>query len=80
MDPNYTTNSDFQILPTAFELSIDDATNGVVKSTIENVLATCASFIPKGKDAYILLMVLAVGLLTMTTVIVIIKRAKIKSN
>ncbi len=77
MNPNYDRNSDFQILPTAFKLSIDDAANGVVKSTIENVLATCASFIPKGKDAYILLMVLIVGLLTMTTVIIIIKKAKI---
>ena len=80
MNPNYDRNSNFEILPTAFELSIDDASNGVVKSTIQNVLATCASFIPKGKDAYILLLVFITGLLTMATVIVIIKKAKIKSN
>ena len=80
MNPNYNRNSNFEILPTAFELSIDDASNGVVKSTIQNVLATCASFIPKGKDAYILLLVFITGILTMTTVIVIIKKAKIKSN
>jgi protein SCO1/2 len=80
MNPNYNRTSNFEILPTAFELSIDDASNGVVKSTIQNVLATCASFIPKGKDAYILLLVLITGILTMATVIVIIKKAKIKSN
>jgi protein SCO1 len=79
MNPNYTRKGDFQILPAAFELSLDDASNGVVKSTIANVLTTCYSFIPKGKDAYILLVVLFVGLLTMTTVIVIIKKAKIKN-
>ena len=77
MNPNYTRKGDFQILPAAFELSIEDASNGVVKSTIENVLATCASFIPKGKDAYILLLIFIVGLLTLTTVIIIIKKAKI---
>jgi len=80
MNPNYTRKGDFQILPTAFELSIDDASNGKVKSTIANVLATCYSFIPKGKDAYILLLILFVGLLTAATVIVIIKKAKIKTN
>ncbi len=80
MNPNYTRKGDFQILPTAFELSIDDASNGTVKSTIANVLATCYSFIPKGKDAYILLLILFVGLLTAATVIVIIKKAKIKTN
>jgi protein SCO1/2 len=80
MNPNYTRKGDFQILPTAFELSIDDASNGIVKSTIANVLATCYSFIPKGKDAYILLLVLFVGLLTAAIVIVIIKKAKIKTN
>ena len=76
MNPNYTRKGDFQILPAAFELSISDASKGIVKSTIENVLATCASFIPKGKDAFILLLIFVVGLLTMTTVIIIIKKAK----
>ena len=77
MNPNYTRKGDFQILPAAFELSIEDASSGTVKSTIENVLATCASFIPKGKDAYILLLIFIVGLLTLSTVIIIIKKAKV---
>ena len=77
MNPNYTRKGDFQILPAAFELSLEDATSGIVKSTIENVLATCASFIPKGKDAYIFLLIFIVGFLTITIVIIIIKKAKI---
>ncbi len=77
MNPNYTRKGDFQILPAAFELSIEDASSGIVKSTIENVLATCASFIPKGKDAYILLLIFIVGFLTISTVIIIIKKAKV---
>jgi protein SCO1 len=76
MNPNYTRKGDFQILPDAFELSIKDAANGEVKSTIANVLATCYSFIPKGKDAFILLIILAMGLITLTTVIIVIKKAK----
>jgi protein SCO1 len=79
MNPNYTRKGDFQILPDAFELSIKDASNGEVKSTIENVLATCYSFIPKGKDAFILLIILAGGLVTLSTVIIVIKKAKPKN-
>ncbi len=77
MNPNYTRKGDFQILTAGFESAIGDASKGEVKSTIANVLKTCYTFIPKGKDLVVLMLVLATGLITLVSVIFIIKKAKV---
>lgn len=74
LNPGATKKGDFQILASSFEQSIQEASAGEVSATIANVLKTCYSFVPKGKDTLVLLLVVITGLLTMTTVIVIIKK------
>ncbi len=73
--PGYTSRGDFQILPTDFEMSVHDAEMGSISSTIANVLQTCFSFRPKGKDMLVLSLVVATGLLVLTTVLIVIKKA-----
>ena len=73
--PGYTSRGDFQILPSDFKMSIKDAEMGSVTSTIASVLQTCFSFRPKGKDMLVLSLVVATGLLVLTTVLIVIKKA-----
>ena len=69
---------DFAILPSEFELAVEKAGKGEITSTIEKVLQTCSTFIPKGKSLTILLMVFASGIITITTVLIIIKKTRVK--
>ncbi len=69
---------DFSILPSEFELAVEKAGKGEITSTIEKVLQTCSTFIPKGKSLTILLMVFASGIITITTVLIIIKKTRVK--
>jgi protein SCO1 len=79
LSPGYTKQTgDFQILPAEFELAVEKAGKGEITSTLEKVLQTCYTYIPKGKSAIVLLMVLASGILTVTTVLIIIKKTKVK--
>lgn len=78
LDPGYEKSGDFQILPSSFELAIEKAGTGEVTSTIEKVLQTCYSFIPKGNDLLVLMLVLASGLLSVAGVFLVIKKAKLK--
>jgi protein SCO1/2 len=79
MNPGYIKeNGDFQILPSAFELAIRKATTGEVTSTLAKVLQTCYSFVPKGRSMVVLLLVLISGLLTVTAVFIIVKKANIR--
>ena len=79
LDPGYEKSGDFQILPSGFELAIEKAGTGEVTSTIEKVLQTCYSFIPKGNDLLVLMLVLASGLISVAGVFLVIKKAKLKS-
>jgi protein SCO1/2 len=79
LDPGYEKSGNFQILPSNFELAIKKAGNGEVTSTIEKVLQTCYSFIPKGNDLLVLMLVLASGLLSIAVVFIVIKKAKLKT-
>jgi protein SCO1 len=79
LDPGYEKSGDFQILPSGFELAIEKAATGQVTSTIEKVLQTCYSFIPKGNDLLVLMLVLASGLISVAVVFVVIKKAKLNS-
>lgn len=73
--PGYTSRGDFQILPSAFKMSVKDAEMGSVTSTIANVLQTCFSFKPKGKDTLVLALVVLTGLLAFASVLIVIKKA-----
>ncbi len=75
VNPGYTSRGDFQILPSDFKMSIMDASKSDVASTIANVLQTCFSFRPKGKDLLVLSLVVAAGLLSIASVLIIIKKA-----
>ena len=79
LDPGYEKNGDFQILPSGFEMAIEKAGSGKITSTIQKVLQTCYSFIPKGNDLLVLMLVLASGLISAAIVFVVIKRAKLNS-
>ena len=76
LSPGYTAKGDFQILPSRFEVAIEGAQTGEISSTIESVLKTCYTFIPKGKDALVFGLILLTGLVAIVIVLIIIKRVK----
>lgn len=80
LSPGYTQKGDFQILPSRFEVAIEGAQTGEISSTIESVLKTCYTFIPKGNDALVFGLILFVGLVVVITVLIIIKRVKPKRS
>ena len=80
LDPGYNQDGSFRIIPSTFELAIKDASTGTVTPALISILKTCSSFIPKGKDALILLLVLGSGILTTVLVFVIIKKAKVSGD
>ena len=79
LDPGYEKSGNFQILPSSFELAVEKAGTGEVTSTIEKVLQTCYSFIPKGNDLLVLMLVLASGLISVAVVFIVIKKARLKT-
>ena len=80
LSPGNNKDGDFQILPSAFELAIQNASKGEVTSTIESVLKTCYSFIPKGNDMIVLLAVVFSGLLSIGVVVIVIKKANLSQD
>ncbi len=76
LSPGYNNKGDFQILPSRFEVALEGARAGEISSTIESVLKTCYTFIPKGKDALVFGLILLTGVLVIITVIIIIKKVK----
>ncbi len=79
LDPGYEKTGDFKILPSSLELAIKKASTGEVTSTIEKVLQTCYSFIPKGNDLLVLMLVLASGIISVGIVFIVIKKANLKT-
>jgi protein SCO1 len=77
LDPGYNQDGSFRIIPSTFEMAIKDAATGTVTPALTSILKTCSSFIPKGKDMLILLLVLGSGILTTAFVFIIIKKAKV---
>ena len=77
LDPGISKNGDFELLPSSFELAVEKAAKGEETSTLTSVLQTCYSFIPKGKDLLVLFIVLISGLVSVSVVFVVIKKAKI---
>ncbi len=80
LNPGNTKEGDFQILPSAFELAVKSASKGEISSTIESVLKTCYSFIPKGNDMIVILAVILSGLISVSVVIIVIKKANLSGN
>ncbi len=80
LDPGYNQDGSFKIIPATFELAIKDASTGTVTPALISILKTCSSFIPKGKDMLILLLVLGSGILTTAFVFIIIKKAKVSGE
>ncbi len=68
--------SDFQILPSEFELAIEKASKGEITSTLTKILQTCSRYIPKGRSGIILLIIFGSGIITLTVVFIIIRRTK----
>ncbi len=79
LDPGYKKTGDFSILPSNFELAIEKAGKGEVTSTIQKVLQTCYSFIPKGNDLLVLMLVLASGIISVAVVFIVVKKAKLNT-
>ena len=77
LDPGYNQDGSFKIIPATFELAIKDASTGTVTPALISILKTCSSFIPKGKDMLILLLVLGSGILTTAFVFIIVKKANV---
>ena len=73
--PGYTSRGDFSILPSEFKMAVIETGKGTVTATIQKVLQTCTSFIPKGKDVLIFALIFITGIFTVTTVLFIIKKA-----
>ena len=76
MSPKYNRKGDFEILPSGFEVAIEGAQHVTISETIQTVLKTCYTFIPKGKDLVVMGLVLLTGLIVIVTVIIIIKKSK----
>jgi len=77
LSPGYVNEtSDFQILPSEFELAVEKASKGEITSTLTKVLQTCSRYIPKGRSGIILLIIFGSGIITLTVVFIIIKRTK----
>ncbi len=73
--PGYTSRGDFTILPSEFKMAVIETGKGAVTATIQKVLQTCTTFISKGKDGLILVLIMITGIFTITAVLVIIKKA-----
>jgi len=69
----------FKILPSEFELAVEKASKGEITSTLTKVLQTCSRYIPKGRSGIILLIIFGSGIITLSTVFIIIKRTKKKT-
>lgn len=81
LSPGYLKETEgFQILPSEFELAIKKASKSEVTPTLAKVLQTCYSFVPKGRSMIVLLLVLASGLITVTAVFIIIRKANIRKK
>jgi protein SCO1/2 len=80
LSPGYTQDGFFQILPAAMEIAINNASTGEITETIQSVLKTCYTFIPKGKDVFVFGLILVVGFFTVGVVLLIIKKAKIGNS
>lgn len=80
LSPGYTNKGDFQILPSGFEVAVEGARQSRISETISSVLKTCYTFIPKGKDFWVLMIVLATGIIVIFTVLAIIKRVNPKRS
>ncbi len=77
LSPGYIKESEnFQLLPSEFEMAIDNSSKGKVTSTIAKILQTCSNFVPKGRGFTILLLIFTSGILTLATVFIIIKKTK----
>lgn len=80
LSPGYDKKGNFRILPSGFEVAIEGAQAGQISSTIAGVLKTCYTFIPKGKDFWVLILVLATGVVVVITVLTIIKKVNPKKS
>lgn len=77
LSPGYLKETtDFQILPSEFELAIEKASRGEITSTLTKVLQTCSRYLPEGRSGIILLIIFGSGIITLTVVFIIIKRTK----
>lgn len=81
LSPGYIKQTgDFQVLPTSFEEAIEKASVGEITPTILSVLQTCFTYIPTDRSTIILMLVLASGAITISVVLLIVKRTKNNRN
>ncbi len=75
LHPGYTSRGDFSILPADFNMAVMETSKGKTMATITKVLQTCFTFRPKGKDVLIFSVIFFVGVITVSSVLLIIKKA-----
>ena len=75
LQPGFSNRGGFSILNSDFKMAVMETSKGKVMATITKVLQTCFSFKPKGKDALVFSLVFFVGVITISTVLMIIKKA-----
>ena len=75
LHPGYSSKGDFSILPADFQMAVMETSKGKVMATITKVLQTCFTFRPKGKDILIFGVIFFVGVITVSSVLLIIKKA-----
>ncbi len=75
LHPGYSKRGDFSILPADFQMAVTETSQGKVMATITKVLQTCFTFRPKGKDILIFGIIFFVGVITVSSVLIIIKKA-----
>ncbi len=78
LQPGYNSHGDFAILPSNFQMAVSEAAKGDVNSTSLGLLQTCLGL--KKGNILVFLALLITGILTITTTLLIIKKANPKKG
>jgi|YelNatPaOPRAMG01_1025707.scaffolds.fasta_scaffold00906_19 protein SCO1/2 len=75
--PGYSAKGDFSILPSEFEIAINETSKGEVIASLSKTLQTCFTYRPKSKGLLVFGVIFLVGIISVSTVLIIIKRTNV---
>ncbi len=77
LQPGFTAKGDFSILPSEFEMAVHSTSAGKAVASIAKILQTCFTFRANSRDVLIFGLIFIVSILTILTVLFIIKKTKL---
>lgn len=75
--PGYSAKGDFSILPSEFEIATNETSKGEVIASLSKILQTCFTYRPKSKGLLVFGVIFLVGIISVSTVLIIIKRTNV---